>query len=178
MDGGTLPALSPRGTRKRARRSAAAATGRGAVVDLAASTLAFHHMPGHYIRRLQQVAVGLFARRVDGVDITPVQFAALAALERRRSCDQATLGALIGYDRATIGGVIDRLEAKRWIVREPGRRDRRMKLVSLTSAGAATLRRVTRDVERVQAELMAPLTPAQRRQFERLCQKLLAAHGS
>lgn len=134
-------------------------------------------MPGHYIRRLQQVAVALFARRVDGVDITPVQFAALAALEHRHPCDQATLGALIGYDRATIGGVVDRLEAKRWILREPGRRDRRVKLVSLTSAGAAILRRVTRDVERVQTELMAPLTPAQRRQFERLCQKLLAAHA-
>jgi len=176
MDGRDLPALA---TRRRARRgNAAAATGDAsfAAGDLAASPLAFHHMPGHYIRRLQQVAVALFARRV-AVDITPVQFAALAALEHRHPCDQVTLGGLIGYDRATIGGVVDRLEAKRWIVREPGRRDRRMKLVSLTSAGATILRRVTRDVERVQAELMAPLTPAQRRQFERLCQKLLAAHA-
>jgi DNA-binding MarR family transcriptional regulator len=176
MDGGALPAVA---ARRRARRNAAGGTspGDGTAIDLAASALAFHHMPGHYIRRLQQVAVALFAQRVDGVDITPVQFAALAALEHQRTCDQATLGALIGYDRATIGGVVDRLEAKRWIAREPGRADRRMKLVSLTSAGAAVLRRVTRDVERVQADLMAPLTPSQRRQFERLCQKLLAGHA-
>ena len=175
MDGRQLPGL---GTRGRVRRSAApGGTASPTAGDLAASPLAFHHMPGHYIRRLQQVAVALFARRVNGVDITPVQFAALAALEHERTCDQATLGALIGYDRATIGGVIDRLEAKRWIVREAGQRDRRVKLVSLTSAGAATLRRVTRDVERMQADLMAPLTPPQRRQFERLCQKLLAAHA-
>jgi DNA-binding MarR family transcriptional regulator len=137
---------------------------------------AIHHMPGHYIRRLQQVAVALFAHAVDGADITPVQFAALVALRERRSLDQAALSALIGYDRATIGGVVDRLEAKRWVVREAGTRDRRTKLVSLTPAGAATLRRVTREVERVQVELLAPLALRDRRTFERLCRKLLDAH--
>jgi DNA-binding MarR family transcriptional regulator len=161
-------------------RSAAHAspdTGQDAVAhDVRAGTLAFHHMPGHTIRRLQQVAVALFMREVDGVDITPVQFAALAALRDRHACDQATLGALIACDRATIGGVIDRLEAKRWVVRVPGERDRRTKLVSLTPAGAAALRRVVRGVERAQVHLLAPLAAPERRRFERLCQKLLAAH--
>jgi DNA-binding MarR family transcriptional regulator len=144
--------------------------------DLGTSTVPIHHMPGHYIRRLQQVAVALFARRLDRYDITPVQYAALAALAHNGTCDQATLAALIGYDRATIGGVIDRLLAKHWVAREASRTDRRMKLVSLTAAGAALVRRVTRDVELVQADLMAPLSAAQRRQFERLCLRLLAAH--
>ena len=138
--------------------------------------LAIHGMPGHYIRRLQQVAVALFAEHLAGFDITPVQFAALATLRERRALDQAALAALIGYDRATIGGVIDRLEAKRWVVREPGRADRRTKLVSLTPAGAATLRRVARGVHAVQAALLAPLAPPERRGFERLCRKLLDAH--
>jgi len=138
--------------------------------------LPIHHMPGHYIRRLQQVAVALFAQKVDGFDITPVQFAVLVALKQRRSLDQAALAALIGYDRATLGGVIDRLESKRWVAREPGRDDRRTKLVSLTPAGATALRRVMRDVEAVQAALMAPLSPADRHSFERLCRKLLDAH--
>jgi len=138
--------------------------------------LPIHGMPGHYIRRLQQVAVALFAQKVVGIDITPVQFAALAALRQRRTLDQAALAALIGYDRATIGGVVDRLEAKRWIARAPGRDDRRTKVVSLTPAGAAALRRVAGDVDAVQAALMAPLSPADRRSFERLCRKLLDAH--
>ena len=157
-------------------RRTTAATPTGEIADLRESPLAFHHMPGHHIRRLQQVAVAIFMREVDGADITPVQFAALAALHDRRTCDQATLAALIGYDRATIGGVIDRLEAKRWIGRTAGRRDRRTKLVTLTPAGAAALRRVVRDVERAQALLLAPLAASERRRFERLCQKLLAAH--
>ena len=138
--------------------------------------LAIHAMPGHYVRRLQQVAVGLFSEHLAGAGITPVQFAALVALRERRTLDQAALAALIGYDRATIGGVIDRLEAKRWVVREPGRSDRRTKLVSLTPVGAGTLRRVTRSVQAVQIALLAPLTAPERRAFERLCRKLLDAH--
>ena len=147
-----------------------------AVADWRSGRLPIHDMPGHYIRRLQQVAVALFAQKVGGLDITPVQFAALVALRQRRSLDQAALAALIGYDRATIGGVVDRLEAKRWVAREPGRDDRRTKVVSLTATGAATLRRVARDVNGVQDALMAPLSPADRRSFERLCRKLLDAH--
>jgi DNA-binding MarR family transcriptional regulator len=144
--------------------------------DPRTSAVPIHHMPGHYIRRLQQVAVALFSQRLDRYDITPVQYAALAALAHSGPCDQAALAALIGYDRATMGGVVDRLLAKRWVAREAGRSDRRTKLVSLTGAGNALLRRVARDVERVQEDLMAPLTSAQRRQFERLCLRLLAAH--
>jgi DNA-binding MarR family transcriptional regulator len=144
--------------------------------DLRTSTVPIHHMPGHYIRRLQQIAVALFARRLDRYAITPVQYAALAALEHNGTCDQAALAALIGYDRATIGGVVDRLLAKRWVARESSRTDRRMKLVTLTSAGSALLCRAARDVERVQEDLMAPLNAAQRRQFERLCLRLLAGH--
>ena len=138
--------------------------------------LAIDAMPGHYIRRLQQVADALFAEHLAGAGITPVQYAALVALRERRMLDQAALGVLIGYDRATTGGVIDRLEGKRWVVREPGRTDRRTRLVSLTPAGAVTLRRVARAVGAVQAALLAPLAPAERRTFERLCRKLLDAH--
>ena len=88
--------------------------------DLRASDLVIHHMPGHFIRRLQQVAVSLFADRV-GLEMTPVQFAALAAVAQRPRIDQARLSALIGYDRATIGGVIDRLEARGWLARSAER---------------------------------------------------------
>jgi DNA-binding MarR family transcriptional regulator len=42
---------------------------------------------------------------------------------------------LIGYDRATIGGVIDRLEKKGWIRRVVSERDRRARELSLTAKG-------------------------------------------
>ena len=67
-----------------------------------------HAMPGHLIRRLQQIAVSVFTERVTkaGFDITPVQFAALSTIAENPGLDQASLAGLIAYDRVTIGGVV------------------------------------------------------------------------
>ena len=143
--------------------------------DLRGSDLLIHHMPGHIIRRLQQVAVRLFTERV-GFEMTPVQFAALAAAARRPGIDQAALSALIGYDRATIGGVIDRLEARKWLARSASPNDRRVKLVRITPSGRQALARALPAVRAVQETLMTPLGAGDRKQFERLCAKILAHH--
>ena len=141
-----------------------------------ADELAVHRMPGHLVRRLQQVAVRLFTARTEA-DLTPVQFAAMAALRQRPGVDQATLSALIGYDRATIGGVVDRLEARGWVERRTTPEDRRQKLVTLTPAGRRAHDRAMQEVEAMQDLLVAPLSVAERREFERLCRKMLEHHG-
>lgn len=135
-----------------------------------------HTMPGHYIRRVQQVAVRLFAEGVDG-DMTPVQFAVLSALADAPEIGQAALAALIGYDRATIGGVIDRLEARGHVRRGADPADRRSNILSLTDAGRRALETARPQVEAVQEKLLAPLSPAERAQYESMCRKILAASG-
>ena len=144
-------------------------------VDPAASDLVIHRMPGHHIRRLQQVAVRLFAEEV-GAELTPVQFAALAAAVRTPGLDQAALSATIGYDRATIGGVIDRLEARGWLARSESDRDRRVRLVRATPAGRRAYEQALAAVERVQQRLLEPLGEADRARFEKLCLKILSHH--
>ena len=134
-----------------------------------------HSMPGHFIRRVQQVAVRLFAEGVSG-DITPVQFAALATLADSPSIGQATLAAMIGYDRATIGGVIDRLENKGLVHRAADPNDRRSNLLSLTSAGQTVLAQVRPQVADVQQKLLAPLDDMEREQYALMCQKILGAY--
>jgi MarR family transcriptional regulator, temperature-dependent positive regulator of motility len=140
-----------------------------------ADDLAVHRMPGHLVRRLQQVAVRLFAAGTEA-GLTPVQFAAMAALRQRPGVDQATLSALIGYDRATIGGVIDRLEVRGLVERRAAPEDRRQKLVSLTAPGRRTHDRALGEVEAMQERLLAPLTAQERREFDRLCRKMLDHH--
>jgi len=143
--------------------------------DAGDSDLTIHHMPGHLIRRLQQVAVRLFVDRVEP-DMTPVQFAALVAASNRPATDQATLSALIGYDRATIGAVIDRLESRGWLARSASPHDRRLKLVRITPAGRRALARAMPAVEAVQASLMEPLAAADRKRFSDLCLRILIHH--
>ena len=143
--------------------------------DPRASNLIIHHMPGHFIRRLQQVAVKLFFARV-GLDMTPVQFAALAAVAQQPHIDQARLSTLIGYDRATIGGVVGRLESKGWLARSASRTDRRVRLVRITPSGRKALARTLPAVRSVQERLLESLDAAERKRFERLCLKILAHH--
>ena len=138
--------------------------------------LRFRRMPGNHVRRLHQVAGALFAGALESCDITPVQYAALAALERRGPMSQAALSGLIACDRATLGGVVDRLEAKGWLERSSDPADRRLRVLVLTTAGRKLLRKAHPRVRRVQEALLKPLDPAERGEFARLCLKLLAHH--
>jgi DNA-binding MarR family transcriptional regulator len=96
-----------------------------------------HSMAGHLIRRLHQISTQVFAKRVQDAnfDITPVQFAAMDAIITQPGIDQAGVAALIAYDRATIGGVIDRLEQKGYVARTICKHDRRAREVTATKKG-------------------------------------------
>jgi len=134
-------------------------------------------MPGYLIRRLNQISTSIFQEEMAAVghDMTPVQFAALASLRDNPGIDQATLAGLIAYDRVTIGGVVDRLEAKGLVTRTVNARDRRSRQVSLTEDGRALLMSIIPQVERLQADILAGLSQAERDAFIALATKAAEA---
>src|SRR5262245_47087821 len=79
--------------------------------------------PGHLIRRLQQIAVAIFMEECADHDITPVQYAAMVAIRDNPGLDATRIAALIAFDRATLGNVLERLEAKGTIARRPSETD-------------------------------------------------------
>ncbi len=133
-------------------------------------------MPGHLARRVQQLAVALFAEEIGALNLTPVQYSSLHTLARQPGIDQRTLARGIGYDTSTIGGVIDRLEARGLVVRNMDERDRRVRLVALTPAGRETLAAATPRMLSAQARLLRPLAPAERLEFMRLMTRLIEAN--
>ena len=122
--------------------------------------MAFSDMTGHLIRRLHQHAAHVFQLRTKeaGLDLTPVQFAAMDAIATTPGIDQASIAAQIAYDRATIGGVIDRLEQKGWIKRTISNRDRRAREVTLTPIGRDILDRAIPVVSALQADILPGLS--------------------
>ena len=136
-----------------------------------------YEMPGHLIRRLHQISTALFSAECAAFDLTSVQYAALVMIGRQSGLDATRLSALIAFDRSTIGGVLDRLEAKEWVLREPSPDDRRVKLLRLTSAGRALLDRVEPAVLRVQERLLEPLSPGDRATIVRLLGELTHVHN-
>lgn len=138
---------------------------------------AIDQLPGHQIRRLQQIAVALFLEETQEHGVTPVQYGALATIERQPGLDQRTLARLIGYDTSTIGSVIDRLEARQLVQRNASPSDRRVRLLTLTPEGEAVVRAMAPGMLRAQSRILAPLPPEQQTQFMAMLNTLVAANN-
>ena len=132
-------------------------------------------MAGHLIRRLNQHSTQVFANRMQalGMDLTPVQFAAMSVIAAAPGIDQARIAAEIAYDRATIGGVIDRLEQKGYIARTVAKHDRRAREVRLTETGATVLAETQPEVSALQNDILAGLSAAERAMFMELARKVI-----
>lgn len=135
-------------------------------------------LPGHYIRRLQQIAVGIFMDEVADLNVTPVQFALLFATSREPGLDQRTLAGRIGFDTSTIGSVIDRLEARELIQRNASPTDKRVRLLTLTDSGSALLDEVMPAMLRAQERMLAPLPKADRPLFMSMMKTVVDANGA
>lgn len=139
--------------------------------------LATNQMPGHLARRFQQIAVAVFLAEVGaaGYDLTPVQYAALAAVDANPAVDQVTLAGLIAFDRTTITGVVDRLVAKGLITRQESSRDRRARELTITAAGRRILLAIAPAVDTAQRTMLRGLTESEADDLLRLLHKAIAA---
>ena len=130
-------------------------------------------MAGHLIRRLHQQSTQVFVQRTQaaGFDLTSVQFAALDAIHAHPNTDQAHIAEVIAYDRATIGGVITRLEQKGWIRRVVSERDHRARELSLTREGARVRSALLPIVRSLQDEILQSLGSTDRVRFLKLARQ-------
>ena len=135
------------------------------------------HLPGHHIRRLQQIAVALFLQETEATGVTPVQYAALQTVHNSPGLDQRSLARSIGFDTSTIAGVIDRLEARGLVQRNASAEDRRVRLLTLTGAGRQMLTQVLPGMQRAQARILAPLPAADQAVFMDMLRRLVDANN-
>lgn len=133
-------------------------------------------LPGHAARRMHQLAVALFAQEVGDAGLTPVQYSSLHTICNQPGIDQKTLATTIGYDTSTIGGVIDRLEARGLVQRNVSPTDRRVRLVTPTERGIETLSAVLPRMLKAQERLLQPLNDLEKKEFMRLIRIVLDAN--
>jgi len=137
-------------------------------------------MPGHLARRFQQLAVACFHKQVErcGHDLTPVQFASLVAIHDDPGLDQATLASRIAYDRATIGGVVDRLVRKGLVDRKVSQTDRRARVLAVTGLGQSMLKEVAPAVAHAQRDIFNGLSESEAAKLLQLLRKAIEANAS
>ncbi len=136
--------------------------------------------PGYLILRLHQISVAHFTRLAteEGLDLTPVQFAALNTIVQSPGLDQITVANLISYDRVTIGGVIDRLERKELIVRRLSKSDRRARELVPTDNGRKILAKLLPVVATSQKQIFGNLNKSEETDFIRLLTKVVGDHSA
>lgn len=139
-----------------------------------------YDMAGHLIRRLNQISLAIFSERMAalGVELTSVQYAALTVVRENPGLDQVGLAGAIAYDKATIGGVVDRLAAKGLLTRGRSEKDRRARTLTITDAGIALLDKVRPTIRALQTDILAGLDSAEKEQIMTLLARTTEAGNS
>jgi DNA-binding MarR family transcriptional regulator len=133
----------------------------------------FERTPGFLVRRAHQRHNTIFAQETSDRDITSPQFAALRALYEFPDIDQTRLSTLIAFDRATIGGLVERLEVKGLVRRVVDKRDRRARTLRLTPRGRSLLEQMRPMLVRVSERMLAALSPDEQSQFLDLLERVI-----
>jgi len=123
--------------------------------DLASSAI-------HMLHRASQAADELFASETSGADLTPRQFAVLAALEVLESASQTQIVDATGIDRSTLADIVKRLVKRGLLNRRRSRSDARAYVVRLTPEGRSVLLATKPAAQRVEERLLEQLPDVRR----------------
>jgi DNA-binding MarR family transcriptional regulator len=84
------------------------------------------------LAKAYQKAHGDFKKRLHSYGMTPIQHLVLEALWDQDGLSAGDIGKRLVFDGATLSGVLDRLSAGGWILKQSDTEDKRMLRISLT----------------------------------------------
>jgi len=114
------------------------------------------------VARLMRTA---YDRRIRKLGLTRAQWWVLTHLFRGDGVSQTELAETLEIEKPTLGRLLDRLEAKRWIRREHDARDRRIWRVHLTEEVEPALRTMRAIAAELRRDALAGLSAAERERF-------------
>jgi DNA-binding MarR family transcriptional regulator len=98
---------------------------------------------GYHLRMAQISVFRDFAETTRAYDVSPGWVGLLTLIRQNPGLTQSRLAQAIGIDRSTLVNSLDRLQARRLVLRRASRTDRRANLLELTPAGESLLAEVT-----------------------------------
>ena len=84
------------------------------------------------LAKAYQKAHGDFKKRLHSYGLTPIQHLVLEALWNEDGLSVGDIGKRLVFDGATLSGVLDRLSAGGWVLKQSDTEDKRMLRISLT----------------------------------------------
>lgn len=106
-------------------------------------------------------------------ELAPAQLFALKALRPDEPLPMGELAQKLACDNSNVTGIIDRLEDRGLVERQPAAHDRRVKMLVVTPEGAEVRERIKQRLEQA-PESLRGLSAAEQRQLRDLMRKTLA----
>jgi DNA-binding MarR family transcriptional regulator len=97
--------------------------------------------------------------------LTRAQWWVLTHLFRSNGVSQTELAEILEIEKPTLGRLLDRLEAKRWVRREHDARDRRVWRVHLTAEAEPALHTMRTIAAELRRDALAGMSAAERERF-------------
>ena len=116
----------------------------------------------HDIARLMRTS---YDRRVRRFGLTRSQWWVITNLYRNDGMTQSELAETLDIERASLGRLLDRLEANGWVHREPCHRDRRAKRIRLADEAGPVMREMRAIAAGLRRDAMSGFTADQQEAF-------------
>jgi MarR family transcriptional regulator, lower aerobic nicotinate degradation pathway regulator len=129
---------------------------------------------GLLILRLARASAWRLGRSLADSGLRWSDYAVLHHLESQGPVAQRELASALRIQPSNIVALLDQLQRGRLISRSPDPADRRRHRVELTPRGRAALERATKAARAAEADLLAPLSAAERREFRAFLVRLTA----
>lgn len=130
-------------------------------------------MLSHLLRRAHFSAEAKFAGTLGRHGVTSRQMALLVAIAQKPEASQNQLGHIIALDQNTMSDMTARMLRKKLIEREPSKRDKRLKVLSLTDRGREILEAAAREDPAYQESVSQRLSPEEKEQLVTLLRRML-----
>jgi DNA-binding MarR family transcriptional regulator len=139
--------------------------GRSLMVELGPGVPPVRRVATALARRFNQICVTVSADSVATADLTPLQFAVLAYLNKRDGqpgIDQNSLAARLGVERSHVSLLVEELGSRGLVERRVNGADRRARILRLTSKGEGLFDRFRHKNAAANERVLDPLTAHER----------------
>jgi DNA-binding MarR family transcriptional regulator len=126
------------------------------------------------ILRLARASAWRLGRTLAESGLRWADYAVLHHLEAQGPVAQRELAAALRIQPSNIVALLDELERRGLLTRAPDPSDRRRHRVELTRRGRLALQRATKAARAAEADLLAPLSPSEQREFQAFLARLTA----
>ena len=133
--------------------------------------------PAFLLAQVGAHAAARFAEHLREIDLSPSHAGILRILAARPAITQQALATALGTQPSRLVALVDELESKELVERQPNQSDRRRYALRLTEKGSSTLQAIGKIARAHQQKLLVALSEEEQRQLSALLQRVAQEQG-